>query len=135
MNPAWRSISGAACLGGRQGGNLKFVAADVHAAPTARAFLARVEKVHDTLFALANAIDLRLAQKIRRAIKDQLPHVRWPLEIKPLHPNNSPLLLTQHRGRRILQQTSIHLLDEFIRWSRTAFYTQNSFPQPFPERD
>jgi hypothetical protein len=58
------------------GSDFQLITANIHTAPPARTFFARVEKVDDARIALAKARGISFGEKIGSSVDDRSPEIR-----------------------------------------------------------
>ncbi|HTA58537.1 MAG TPA: hypothetical protein VK805_10300 [Candidatus Baltobacteraceae bacterium] len=90
------------------GGYFELVAADVHAAPPARAFLADVEEMKDAGFALPNARSFRFREKIGRGISERGPEVGGLTKLKDCFPDDLSVSLVKRSVAGIQLQQGVN---------------------------
>ena len=85
-------------------GHLQFVTADIHAAPSSRAFLALIEEVKDTRLAFANTRRLIFCKQVGRSINYRRPKICRLARLEHRFPDELRVAYIERRTTRVFTQ-------------------------------
>ncbi|HEX4308380.1 MAG TPA: hypothetical protein VHZ25_00060 [Acidobacteriaceae bacterium] len=117
------------------GSDFEFVAADIHAAPAARAFFAGVEEMENAGFALAKARGVGGGKKIGCGVSDGEPEVGWGAGLEDGESLELSVSPVERGATGILQQQVVDFGQEGVGGQRAAFDPRHGMAQPFSEGD